>query len=470
MNADQRRRVSVIGLTWMPFVASWLAVAMASPAEESDRPQNPREMFRALDIDDSYFGRFVDGQAMDASENEAVWRIISRLRTFPLVDVERWALDANDLDEVVRRPELKRGEIFRLRGRVIQVEPVKLSGDAVQRYEFSQYYRCRLELDAPSQTVDVYTENVPAVWQNGASPAASGSALGVFLKFGAKADAGETPIFVAPRVAWYPDNILGELGMDFGLLDSSQALKPFNPKSPVDREAFYQMLDAVGRAEPGQLLRLAEEELPKTSQRWRTTDRQGQEQFSVVPLFNEPATQHGRLVELFGTARRVDEIHLDPTLDADVIARFGFDHYYEVYLFTDESQNNPLTFCLRELPKGMPVGKLPHYAETVRIAGFFFKTWNYGVVKLADPRLTPGDPKTHRQLSPMLIGRSLVWYPVPQPGENTFNGVLIGGLFILCIVVIWVMAWLNRRHEQKWLAEMETPPTFDLKEEEKEEE
>ena len=236
-------------------------------------------------------------------------------------------------------------------------------------------------------------------------------------------------VFAAPRLAWYPDNLLGKLGMDFGLLDSPQARKPFNPRNPEDREAFYQLLAAVGRADPGQLLQAAEEDLPKTPAAWRSTDQQGQEQYSVVPLFNEPATQPGRLVELFGTARLIEEVHLDPRLDADIIARFGLDHYYQVSLFTDDSQGNPVTFCIRELPEGMPYGNLPHYGETVRIAGFFFKTWSYGVPKMTDPALDPGDPKTHQQLSPLLIGRSLTWYPAPQPADNTPTNVVIGGLF-----------------------------------------
>ena len=181
----------------------------------------------------------------------------------------------------------------------------------------------------------------------------------------------------------------------------------------------------------------------------------------MVPLFNEPATQPGRLVDLFGTARLIEEVHLDPRLDADIIARFGFDHYYQVSLFTDDSQGNPLTFCIRELPKGMPFGNLPQYGETVRIAGFFFKTWSYGVPKMTDPALDPGNPKTHQQLSPLLIGRSLTWYPVPQPADNMRANVVIAGLFSCSSSILWLVAWQNRRYEKKWLAQMEKRPKLD---------
>jgi hypothetical protein len=218
------------------------------------------------------------------------------------------------------------------------------------------------------------------------------------------------------------------------------------------------MLAAVGRAKPGQLLRQDEKDLPHTRDNWRWTNRQGQQQYSVVPLFNEPATQRGRLVELTGVARRVEEV---PVGDPNIIARFGVDRYYQVSLVTDDSQSNPLTFCVRQLPQGMPYGNLPHYGEMVRVAGFFFKTWSYGVLKMADPALQPGDPKKVRQLSPLLIGRSLVWYPAPKPVESTLPNALIGGLFLLVMVVVWLLAWRGRRRERKWLAHMESPPKLD---------
>jgi hypothetical protein len=471
----------------MLIVAALLSLAVAASAAD-EKPDNPREMFRSLGVDDGYFGRLVDGKPFDASENESLLRILFHLRTFPQVDIERWALNPDALAEAIQEPELARGSIYRLRGRVVDVQPINSPDEAAQRYEMPRYFRCRLQLSSSAETVDVYTEQVPAAWQKGAEPNVSGGAFGVFLKLAENTgDVAQPPsavqdrtgqpgaavpqssksppvprlLFAARRLAWYPDDLMGRLGMDVGLLDCPEARRVFNRRNPEDREAFYQLLAAVGRAAPGELLQQAEADLPQTPPEWLTTDRQGLEQYSVVPLFNDPASQIGRLVELFGTAWRVKEIHLDRTLDADIIARFGFDHYYEVYLFTDESQNNPLTFCVRQLPEGMPYGNLPHYGETVRVAGFFFKTWSYGVLKLTDPALQPGDPKTLQQLSPLLIGNSLVWYPAPQAADNMLTGWMVGGVCVLLMLVIWLMAWHDRRHERRLAAEMERPPRFD---------
>ncbi len=200
----------------------------------------------------------------------------------------------------------------------------------------------------------------------------------MFVKVGEKADGGASLVFAAPRLAWYPDDLLGRLGMDVGLLGGAEDPKSSGLDTPAEREAFYQMLAAVGRAAPAELQRAAEKDLSQTPKKWLWTNPQGERQYSVVPLFNDPATQRGRLVELSGTARRIEEIRVT---DPDLVTRFGIDHYYQVSLFTDDSQGNPVTFCLRQLPEGMPYGNLPRYGEAVRIAGFFFTTWSYPIAK-----------------------------------------------------------------------------------------
>jgi hypothetical protein len=444
------------------IVAVLLAMTTASWAaddkQELKKPDSPRAMFRTLGVDDRYFDRLADGKPLGPAEQETVWRVLFRFRTFPLVDVDHWAQDAEELTDAIRQPEKARGSIFHLRGQVVRVEPVNLPKEAAERFELTKVFRCRLELELPARTADIYVEDVPAEWRDGAKVDASGGANGVFLKLAEPVHHDDQPIlvFVATRLAWYQDNLLGRLGMDAGLLDSRQSKRLFNRKNAADREAFYQMLAAVGRAESGQILRQAEEDLWRSPDNWRTTDEDGEERYSVTPLFNEPASQRGRLVELLGAARRIERIQLDKVRDADIIMRFGFDHYFEVWLFTDDSDDNPLTFCLRELPEGMPYRNQSNYGETVRVAGFFFKTWSYGVPAVTDS-MKPNAPKTRQQLSPLLIGKSLIWYPAPKPADTTRSGIIIGALFLLAMVAAWLVAWRNLRQEKKWLAQMETP-------------
>ena len=374
---------------------------------------------------------------------------------------------------------------------MLEVEPLRPSAETAQRFEMNQYYRCRLKLDDSPQTAVVYTDHVPKSWQKGAKPNADGGACGVFLKLAGK-DTENTvgvavklppqqevakdgvavelplqheklppqrntssPIFAAPRLACYPSDLLGSLGMDFGLLDSEQSLKPFNRNNAEDRESFYQLLAAVGRSKPGQLLHQADDNLPNIPENRRWTNGQGQDQYSVVPFFNEPVPQIGQLAALSGTAQKVEEIHID---DPDVIARCGIRRYYQVSLFSDDADGNPVTFCILDLPKGMPFGALPHYGESVRIAGFFFKTWSYSVPKMTDPELSPRD----HQPSPLLIGRDLLWTPAPKPADSTISGYVVAALFVLAVAIAWVMAWKSSRREKR-LEEhvMGEKPNFD---------
>ncbi len=98
----------------------------------------------------------------------------------------------------------------------------------------------------------------------------------------------------------------------------------------------------------------------------------------------------------------------------------------------------------------MPYGNLPRYGESVMVAGFYFKTWSYPVVREAGSP-SPGEPKTRLQLSPLLIGRSLVWRPPPKPAGQARSNVIIGGLFIAAMVVVWVLAWRSMRRERRWI-------------------
>jgi hypothetical protein len=451
------RRLSVAVV--VPIAVGVVFSFVASARGDEKKPADPREMFRFLGAGDAYFEQLTSGVPVDADELDPLLRILYKLRQFPPVDLERWAQSQDKLGELIAQAGRPRGSIFRLRGRVIAVEPRRPSAEQATRYEMQRYFRCRLQLDSSPCIAEVFTENVPVAWQKGGKLDVAGGAFGVFLKLAGKKAGRETLVFVAPRLAWYPDDLLGELGMDYGLLDDLRHPKSFSvqERKALDHEAFYQMLAAVGRAKPGQLFRQAEAELPKSPETSRWTDAEGRQHYSVIPLYKEPATQIGRLVWLSGTARLIEEVRVE---NADTAARFGFDHYYQVSMFTDDSGGYPLTFCVRELPEGMPYGNIPRYGEAVHIAGFFFKMWSYPVQKMADPSLM-SDPKTHQQPSPLLIGRSLVWYPAPKPIASKVSGAVIIGLLVVVMLAIWAVAWRTRRSEKRWAEREAAPPQLD---------
>jgi hypothetical protein len=246
-------------------------------------------------------------------------------------------------------------------------------------------------------------------------------------------------VFVATRLAWHPDTPLGNLGMDVGLFDDVDQRRKLTVN---DRECFYQMLGAVGRAEPGTLVRRAKQQLRET----------GQESYSVVPLFNDAKNQHGRLVSLRGITRRLVRI---PVGDPDIAERFGIDHYYEMALYTEESSTAiggpaPLVFCLRDLPEGMPTGDGPDYAEEVQVAGFFMKTWAYRSQEADVEADVKGEEGEVDQLAPLLIGRRPIWYPQQAPERNTTAAAVAGGLFVLALLGIWIGLWQYSRSDRKF--------------------
>lgn len=452
------------------------AVAQSEASPRSDTARNSRDVLRDLGVADRYWDRLHDDRPIDAAETETLLRVMYALRVLPAADLDRWA--EQDVREAIGRPQAFRGSILKLRGRVLAVERLKPSPDAAERFEMASYYRCSLQLDPSGDRVTVYTEHVPDAWRKGGPLDAPGGAVGVFLKVaGAAKDA--QAVFAAPRLAWYADDLLGQLGMDAGLLD---AVKDQRGLTSSDQPAFYAMLAAAGRTAPGELLHRAEAALPDVPKTGRWTDPNGKELYSVAPLFEAPAAHRGKLFCFQGAARRVEKIHID---DPAIVARYGFDHYYQVSLFTGDcelklvrgdlalaadkpSQEElvlpyPLTFCVRELPDGMPCGTARSYAESIRVAGFFFKMWRYPVAKISDSTVPSKYALGGQQLSPLLIGRSLVWQSGEKAAGPTLDRATIIGALVAVVLVVLIVAWQwrrgERRHEQLVVGES---PQFEL--------
>ncbi|HUT89987.1 MAG TPA: hypothetical protein VMY37_10840 [Thermoguttaceae bacterium] len=410
----------------------------------------PRDLFDLQGIDRSHFDLLTDGTPWQEGENETLLKIMYRLhRSFRPMDVESWCLGDPQPAELARNPDAYRGEIFRLAGRVASIEVRRPVPEVARRFELGEYYRCEFLLGDEEHSAVLFAHTVPEAWKARDSIDARAGAFGVFLKLAGDDPGQPVPVFVASRVAWYPPTRLGNLGFDWGLFDDlrpertgpREAQGPGSRKRSLrdlrltgrNRECFYQMLAAVGRTEPGELLAEATAQLR----------RAGKERFSVVPLFNQPRKEQGQLVVLSGTARQVIPVRVS---DVDVVSRFGIRQYHEIFLFTEDSQSNPLVFCVPELPEGMPVGEGPEFGEYVTVAGFFFNTWAYR-------NRQSGDASTAReewQLAPLLIGRDLVWHPGKKPASNPYMGAIAGGLFVVALFGVWLALWRYGRGDRQF--------------------
>lgn len=412
--------------------------AAASAAEAAAETGEFREL---IGIDRAEFDMLDDGKPWQESDDSLLHTVFFRMRAFTPGEFDRWTIRSLDWDRLGREPQAFKGNLYQLDGNVTFVEAIEPDSASAERFELPEYFRCRMLIGENSIPAIVFARTVPSAWKRGAGISEPAGAKGLLLKLGEATDGQSTPIFAAARLSWFPDTPLGRLGMDVGLLDD---LRP-DEATPAEgrfsavaadhldrfrltarnREAFYQMLAAVGRSEPGQL------------ERWARERRSGGLTDSVVPLFNEPLQQRGRLVTLSGQTREITEILVS---DSDVRERFDIDRYYVIFLFTDDSQGNPLAFCVRRLPPGLSPGGGPRFNEPVRVTGFFFNTWAYR------SRETDEGGRVKWQLAPLLMGREPEWNPRPSAARRASNPAGWLAIAAFFAAAIW-LAWRFRgRH------------------------
>lgn len=258
------------------------------------------------------------------------------------------------------------------------------------------------------------------------------------------------PIFVAPRLRWYPDTFLGNHAMDVSALqavtpipidtliatadEKSRRKRPTPEQMQVlrftqrDCEPFYQLLQ-VAAVIPGEEI---EQEIAKENERNLSTPQE-----LTVDLFNRPQYQQGRLVRLVGIARRIERVSID---DEEIVKRFGFDHYYQIAVFTTYSQGNPIIFCIKDIPEELPLGNQDDFQVAISICGFFYKTWAYKKTGVAN---VPGD-KSAYQFAPLVVASKIDWFQLPA--EVTRFSTSINALsFTSLVFVILLFLWIGVR-------------------------
>lgn len=188
-------------------------------------------------------------------------------------------------------------------------------------------------------------------------------------------------VALAARVGWFPlDAALGRLGVDLSAFEGV----PVYPvralaaeKDPArrrkiaralrwttaDSRPFYETLAAVRR--DGKM---------KKKRILAPTDAFLSELETAVALFNRPEENQGRVVKLRGRVRRTNLVLVD---EPDVVAATGIDRYYQLCLFSNDSQGWPLVLCVPELPDGLKTGGGEKYRREIEFVGAFTKTWAY---------------------------------------------------------------------------------------------
>ena len=456
-------------------------------------PAGPAEILERFDIGASQLAGFFSGQPLGPSEEDALVKILYLYPKFGLDNIERWRKTGVGWNQLAAAPEEHRAEIFPIRGRVVRVEKQSLAPELVGFYEFEHYFRVTLAIDDSPFHALICTRHIPAAWKIDAQPAdritapldERAAADGLFLKVGDAAAEPPQLIFLAGRVAWLPDRVspeqqidqpqiaLANLGFDVGLLDNVRATKTL-PPGDEDREAFYQLLHALGRPEAEQLRGA------------------GPEPLDPVPLLQAPEKHHGEILHLRGRVQRVMKV---PVEDVDIRRRFGIDHYYEIDVRVplgdtsvklgkgpsgagsdrkakdknakdknaqdspDEegavyANTFPATLLVRRLPPGLAEGE--DLNEVVRAQAVFYKVWTY--------RSQYTDPLKQMQPALMFMASEPAVVPFERQ-SNTVVSALVSAAFALALGTIVIVWWWFGRSDRAALAAAreahpQAPPDF----------
>ena len=422
------------------------------------------QLWNAVGVSESQWEQYKDGEAWNPAQNNFTAQLIFTAKRFPLDFILPWTkssqaaadmLDGKDVQDEEKKDiafELRafnrteqRGALYHLEGTAEAIESVSLIQELQTRFEMDSLYFVAVKLNT-GQRILIITSVIPKKWKTGASVSYPVTADAYFLKYGPldkQTDKPRHSYFIAMRIAWHPDTPLGNLGMDYGLFDELDS-KPIPPGRKIpfptdctlnerNRECFYQELSAVKRAlDPKKFAEIKKLALTQRDELWdmrdpRHTMTVERQSYPVEALFNDPIAQRGNLFWLTGRVRRIVAI---PVEAPDVRARFGIEQYYNIYMFTSDSADNPIVINVLELPEGVQTGDGAGFGVDLSVPCFMFNTWMY---RRAD------EVKGHAyQLAPLLFAPKALKYEVQQSERSNVisNGILL--LMALIIVYFFV--------------------------------
>lgn len=421
-----------------------------------------QDFWRLYEVSDSFRDRYQDGSDWQADDERLFlfYHLQERIR---LERLESWALPDTALADLdpLEKPELnqRRFDAFWINGRLLSAEKTELEGDVAFRFHVQSFFTCRLEL-TDGRRVTLFCQSIPRALQK---PGALDSKpkvglIALFLKKGPKSESVPTSdgkelsqlFMLGSRLAWFPETILGNAGMDCGLFDDldreelpEDAVRSAAADTRLtlrNRECFYQMMAAVNRMTPVQLQKLVEDVQQNAPEEYferlnfpqpETKDGKKPVRFSsVIPLFNRPVRERGNFFYLKGIARRIVPIRVE---DEDVNQRFGINHYYEIFIFPDETPESPVVVLVPELPPDVQPGSDLGYYVELALPCFFFNTWSY-------QKGENEEGKPIRRLSPLLIGgipsrTTSTVQVVDQMWFYVLGMTVFGSLFLLSAVL-----------------------------------
>jgi hypothetical protein len=351
------------------------------------------------------------------------------------------------------------GELLRMEGVVTGQSEISRQAGA----EAAALWRYELEL-SPHEVVTVISAHAPRLWSRRPSLHEPVQVICVWAGFPASRPT--RPVVLVNRLRWYPTTDvptgvawLAANGFDAALLDDVRPVSGFGkPHESRENEAFYAGLAAVRRGDAADLRRLANEEVVGSVKRWRekasttpavdgtpsreariaaAVERSARRGVSSVgPMYLAPAETMGRLVLIEGVARRAVRVAVDDETDGG-----DLEEYYELDLFTPDSENLPVICCAVSLPAGFPTGD--RINEPLRVAGVFLKRWAY----LGRPDTADGEGP-ERIAAPLVLAAEPQWLRSAEATPDGRRGLWIGIAFVGALALIWLAVALTARSDR----------------------
>ncbi len=416
----------------------------------------PRQLLRLFDIGESDLRALRDGQPIGPEDQEVLLKILYRLPQIGWDEIARWQRPDVPWSALCAEPDSARTDFFVVGGRVRSVTRRTLTPRQASLFEFDHYYQLDVDLDGGPGTAVIFARAVPAAWEGHTALHEPVQAVAMFVKLGAERSGQPVWLFAAPRVAWLPDRVqaslgidvpqvlLGQWGMDIGLWDAVRDRDGL-PLGADERECFYALLHAVGRADAAQLARHTQPAV-------------------LRQLLLQPQQERGALRQITGRLRRITRIVVE---EPDVRHRFGIDAYYQLDVVVPVGdqpievrgapgeqagpvyrESFPCTCCTTELPAAWePLVDAPHVNRPVLLHGVFYKLWAYH-----NPLVAAYDAR-QRQLSPMfVVGAPQTWdlSADSRPGP----GLWLGLGFIGLLIVVGSAAWALHRSDRRRLEQL----------------
>lgn len=420
------------------------AAILISPFVETASAQNHDEKpleLSGFSLSQAY--EITDGDSLDLSDsklNKLLYRI-KKTTNQNLLEACRFSQDIS-WQQLLKETADYRLWVFQRRGRIHEIVPLRLPGASRDDLIRGVYLaRCQSE---SGERFDVLTLTSPSAWKSDDALDQPIEFTGFFFaltKDESKAGSPEenVPLFVARRLAWYPEEaipaqgvtdanvLLAARGVDIGQFDfvRQQYGKPLGKE---DSDIFFQVLSAIESVTPTEVT---------------------QPTLGFNELMKAPLENIGKFVSFRARVRKCSPVQIT---NPDLQARMGFDRFYQLMVFPDLDDQQivvknpdgedlvyrrfPVTMCVRSLPAGMKPSDIEN--QQVVVEGCYFRFWKYAS-DLTDQAGVSG------QISPLIISNCPLL--VVSDGE-TLNLILCG--FLLAIILgLVTLYWIFRNPKKR---------------------